>query len=529
MNRLSKLFRPPHRDERGATLILVAAAMAVLLPVGLAFTVEIGEDTVVNRSLQTAADAGAVDGARYLGLSPDISQTIAGQAVLRNYPGVAYTTAEGSWTSGGGFVSSATCEASSTCTAIQVITSGSVKHLFESGSSSLSKSSVATRYGGSYSGCVAPCNPLTTYYGESGFSIGTYLASFSTAQSQVLNSLLGNLGTSVTLTAVGYSGLANTWVSVQNLIDASGGVLTPSNVLTMSLTGAQWNSFLTSAVTTQVAPPVCSGSPVPYPCTAKTSLTTLGGSVNGSTSASLCQMVSINGSSCSSGNLQASALSASVNVLQLLTTEGELANGSTGLDVKSALNLGVAAAKLVTSLIQVPQVAYGPVGTSASTSQINVDLQLTLLGSLNLLDIPISGADGTATLAAINCTNNVISATNGNIIDANTTVVSNSITLLGANIASIAVNGAPNQPLKYTVVPPTTMSENNSTNPQTIVAMPATFTVSGLSFVNQLLVGGILNGLTSSLGPVLQALGVNVAGAQVADLSTDCAAASVSQ
>src|SRR5581483_1310004 len=212
MHRFRKLFGPPHRDERGATLILVAAAMAVLLPVGLAFSVEIGEDTVVNRSLQTAADAGAIDGARYLGLSPDVSQTIAGQAVLRNYPGVSYTTAEGSWTSAGGFVASTTCESTSSCTAIQVKTSGSVKHLFESGSSSLSKSSVATRVGGTDSGCLAPCSPSTTYYGEAGFSIGTYLGSFNTSQSQVLNTLLGNLGTSVNLTAVGYDGLANTFV-----------------------------------------------------------------------------------------------------------------------------------------------------------------------------------------------------------------------------------------------------------------------------------------------------------------------------
>ena len=73
---------------------------------------------------------------------------------------------------------------------------------------------------------------------EDGFSIGTYLASASTnqqpslQQTGVLNDILSVLGPNASVTAVGYQGLANTYVSVSQLIAASGGVLTTSNVLT---------------------------------------------------------------------------------------------------------------------------------------------------------------------------------------------------------------------------------------------------------------------------------------------------------
>jgi uncharacterized membrane protein len=513
MNRLRTFFRGRRNDERGATLILVAGSMALLLPVGLAFTVEIGEDTVVNRSLQTAADAGAVDGAKYLNVSPDHVSAIAAEAAQRNYPGVTTSVLQGSWSSSTGFTSSATCEATSTCSAVKVTTSGSVKHVFEAGSNALSRSAVAVLVTGTVPGCTAPCTQIP---GEAGFSIGSYLLSINTAQSAVLNALLGSLGTSVSLTAVGYQGLANTYVTVQNVIDASGGVLTPSNVLTTSITGAQWNSFLLSAVTTQAAGLVCGGSPTPYPCTAKASLTTLGGSVNSSTSASLCKLVSINGSTCSSGNLTESGLQASLNVSQLLTTEAELANGTNALDVKAALNLGIASASLTVSLIQPPQVAYGPVGTIASTAQVNVDLKLNVLG-LGVLDLPITAADGTATLANISCTNNAMTSTT---IDAATTALTANITLLGSNVGSIAVTGLSSTPLTYTTVPPTTTSINNGTNPKNIWATAPSINLSllGIPLLDQLLLGNV----GSTLGPLLQTLGVNVAGAQVADLSTNC-------
>ncbi len=70
---------------------------------------------------------------------------------------------------------------------------------------------------------------------------------------------------------------------------------------------------------------------------------------------------SINGSTCGGGNVSSPGLSASIDVLQFLTTEAELANGSNAINVQSALGLtGVTASTLSLVVGQLPQVAYGP-------------------------------------------------------------------------------------------------------------------------------------------------------------------------
>jgi uncharacterized membrane protein len=486
-----------------------------------AMSVDLGMVVVENRSLQSVADAAALDAARYINVSGESLTTQALNAASENGSNATLTTSEGLWSSGKFTAYTAsqciptTPPAHAACNAVKVTAASTLKHLFESGSSALSRSAIAA------------VNP------EAGFSIGTYLASFSSSQSSVLNALLGTLGGSVNLTAVGYEGLANTNVTVQQLITASEGVLTPTNVLTTSLTAAQWVSFLNTAVESQTALLTCSSSPVPYPCTASTSLTTLGNSVYTSGSATLCQLVSINGSTCSSGALSQAALSAEINALQTLTTEAELANGTNALSITSALNItGLTNVQLTASVIQVPQVAFGPVGTTASTAQVNINLtaDISVLGliGVNLLDIPITAANGTSTLQSITCSNNAMTSTK---IDAITTSVSNAVTLAGLQISTLTVGGA-NTTLGY-VGDDVPMSNATAAlsppNPQTVGTTSPSLSFGGLLGLGTL-VSPLLNGtLGPVLGPVLQALGVSVGGAQVADLSTLCGSVSLVQ
>ncbi len=250
---------------------------------------------------------------------------------------------------------------------------------------------------------------------ESGFSIGSYLATVNTQQTAVLNVLLSTLGTSASVTALGYQGLANTYVSVNQLITASGGLLTTSNVMTTPLPANDWQTIWSDAVANQLAQTNCTSSPLL--CNASTALSS-GLSFSGgvTTEVQLCQLVSVNGSSCSNGNLSTYALNANLNALQTLTTEAEVTNGSNALNVTSALSItGVTAATLSLSLVQPPQVAYGPVGSStsaspcpvtapatstcATTAQVSSDLQLTVAGQV--LDIPLSAAVGYATLSQV--------------------------------------------------------------------------------------------------------------------------------
>ena len=112
------------------------------------------------------------------------------------------------------------------CNAVKVTATQAVPQIFFGGFDTLAARST-----------IAAVTP------ESGFSIGSYLVNLNSQQSAVLNAILGPLGDSVNLTAVGYAGLANTYVTVGQLVTASGGLLTTSNVMTTSLTGSQWHAI----------------------------------------------------------------------------------------------------------------------------------------------------------------------------------------------------------------------------------------------------------------------------------------------
>ena len=343
--------------------------------------------------------------------------------------------------------------------------------------------------------------------------------------------------------------MANTYVSVQQLINASGGVLTPSNVMNLSVSGANWDTYLYDAVSSQAALLNCNATPTPSPCAASTVLrpfTQSSGTLS-SKSLQLCSIVSVNSSSNCSTGLSQVDLSAHLNVLQTLVTESEaldLANGDNALNVTNALDItnalftGALPATLTLTLVQPPQIAYGPVGTTANTGQVNAALAVTIPGTGQVLNIPIAAstgstvATGTATLMTLICSANAMTSTK---IQASTSASGpNSVTLNGSQVATLTLAGAPVNTLGFAaaVVPPTASTQAAGTNPDLVDAAAAPT----LSFSS---VAGGLNSivsfvLTSSsfLGPfeaVLQALGFTYAGAYVADLSSACAAVSLVQ
>ena len=519
----------------------------VLLLWGGAFGVDLGITVVGGRQMQAMADTAALDMARYIDIA-DWSPTINGvpngagpsaqylngklayadtdngtSATLSETPGVWLNgnfTPQGSKVLVGKVNETVFCynyspKLPQPCNAIKVTATQTVPQIFAGGHPTVSRSSIAS---------VAP---------EAGFGIGSYLASFNSQQSAVLNALLGTWGGTASVSLVGYQGLANTSVTINQLITASGGLLTSSNVLTTSLLGSQWQAIWSDAVANQVAQVNCSSTPTPLPCSASTALSAL--DLTASTSVSLCQLVSINGSTCS-GNLSTlstAALSASLNVLQMLTTEAEVANGTHAIDLGTSLGItGVSDAKLTLTLGQIPQVAFGPVGTTASTAQLTTDLQLND-GLPGIIDIPLSAAQGTATLTTLTCAYNSMTATD---IQPTTTTVTGNISLAGVVLASISVSGVNSgstSPLGYgpSVVPPTaTTAAGPPTNPQgptnPLAVGTTTPTLTTGTLVVGTLSGSVLNGV---VGPILQAVGVSVGNAEVADLSTNCGSVSLVQ
>jgi uncharacterized membrane protein len=502
----------------------------VLLLWGGAFGVDLGMTVVGGRQVQAIADTSALDMARYIGIA-DWQSSLAAPGYLTgklpyadtdNGSGATLSETSGVWLNGtftpqGLKVGGQTVQcwyytppATHPCNAIKITATQSVPQIFIGGQSSVTRTAI---------GAVTP---------EAGFSIGSFLASFNPQQSTVLNALLSTLGTSANVTAVGYQGLANTYVTVKQLITASGGLLTGSNVLTTSLTGTQWLAIWSAAVANQVAQLNCSSSPTPLPCSASTGLSTL--DFGASTSAQLCQLVSIGGSTCSGSNLTTAALATNLNVLQMLTTEAELANGTNALDLGTSLGItGVTDAKLTLDLLQIPQVAFGPVSTTATTAQLSSDLKLNDPSAGGLLDVPLSAVQGTASLSTLKCGSN--NSFSSDAIQPTTTTATGNVTLAGTGIGTLTVPGYSGSSLGFgpSVVPPTATTATGDTNPQTVDSItPPSY--SGLTATNPSPLYTLATStLFGVLEPILQAAGIALGGAEVADLSTNCGAVSLVQ
>ncbi len=329
-------------------------------------------------------------------------------------------------------------------------------------------------------------------------------------------------------------------MTLNQLITASGGLLTTSNVLTTPLYAAQWQSIWNAAVANQVAQLNCSSTPTPAPCAAASALSgtnALNFGSSAQTQVQLCKLVSVNttstnSSTCTGGNLSTPALSANLNALETFTTEAELANGTNALDLGTALGLpGVTDAKVTLDLIQPPQVAYGPVGTTASTAQVSSDLQLNVSGS-GLVNIPLSVAEGTASLTTLTCAYNAMSATD---IQPITNAVTGTASVAGNGVGTLSVaalttlNTSP-LPFATGVVPPTATTVTNGTNPQSAGSTMPNPTWSGLTVTNPSALYTLLtSNLQGVLGPILQVSGVSVGGAQVTDLSSNCGSVALVQ
>jgi len=527
-------------DERGATLVLTGICMILLLWGG-AMGVDLGFSVYGSRQAQAMADTAALDLARYINIADNQANNTAAanyldgklaNVVTDNASNAGLTMKLGLWQSGS-FTPESKCTPASppltyTCNAVDVTANQSVPQIFFGGFRVLSSHAGSTAT--SDRSTIAAVTP------EASFSIGTYLANLTDPGQQlpVLNTLLGTLGTSANVTAAGYQGLANTNVTIRQLVTASGGLLTSSSVMTTSLSAGQWLLILNDAVANQTAQLNCGASPVPSPCNAGQALTGLD---FGGASAALCQLVSINMGSIASGctnstltttTLSTPALSAGLNVLQMLTTEAELANGSSALNVTSALGItGVTTAQLYLTLVQPAQVAYGIVGTTASTAQVQASLQLTL-PALGPLDIPLSAASGTATLKTLKCQSNSMSSTT---IAGATNALSGNVTLAGTNIATVSIAGysGPSSTFAGGVVPPTASTGTAGTNPYQVDPASPTPTYSGLSGSTNPAVSTALSTVAGLLDPILQAAGVSVGGASIADLGTNCDAVSVVQ
>jgi uncharacterized membrane protein len=522
--RLAQLRRS--NNEKGAVLIFTAVFLSTVMMGAGALALDFGDVVATRSSAQSVADSAAVDAAQFL-YSPipngytqqTYIQYQANQSATRNGFSLSspntLTATIGCATGATTFVAvgSTGCATASAVQAIAGTTSGKI---FATGTSE-QRSAVAS------AATVA------------GFSIGTSLVTVSTQQSAVLNGLLGSLGSSVNLSALSYQGLASTGVTLNQLIVASGGVLTPSNVLSATITGKQLAQFMGTALSTQASTLTSNGQSVPTALTqAINAFTTLTPGISAPTTLTLCKVLTVNGSGCT---VSQSALATDVNVLQTLSTEAEIANGTNALDLGTGLSLpNVTDAKLTTTLIQPPQYAFGPVGTTATTAQLTTTLTLKLsVGILPVVTIslPIAGAEGTATLQAITCGNDQATSVQIGVVTNAITEGSSSpneplVTVLGVLPIGLplAIGGVSGASLTFTPPPafgPTDTQTVGSTSPTISIGVTE---LSGLG----VLLSGLISPITTVISDltgglltqVLQALGVSAGNATVAATGALC-------
>lgn len=378
------------QDERGAVVPLVALMMIVVLAV-TAIAVDIGVQRAAARDMQAVADAVALDTARRLPtcdvatLSSAANQSLArqGHTIGQDSPLVVTPGHLDPITKK--FVAGS---AAGTCNAVRIQAATTVNFSFAPVIGS--DSGTATR-----SAVGASADPVMC------FSAGTRALSLSSSGSAlgpVLDRLL-----KVNLGVAGYSGL----VDLQNLsiplaaLDTQLRAGTTHGVLDTTTVQLRQLMIAQAAVLRNQSPPSIAQA---------TLLESVAAQVATTFAVKWADILKVD-------NASGAALSATVNALDLLSAAVVAANGTNAIQINQSLTipLGLSSTSVSLSVIHPPQIACGPVGTTAKTASVRVDLQsgINLLGLLGTgtTSLGVLVGQGTATLTGVACTASGPSAT----------------------------------------------------------------------------------------------------------------------
>jgi uncharacterized membrane protein len=377
------------RDEQGIVAVVMALIICFTMIPLAALAVDIGVQRVARRDMQALADVVALDVARqldgrtYSQLQGNL-QAWADKSAARN-DGIGETRtvvpelgrideSRYSTTDGEAIFVPITSDSGGIPTAVRVTASATVGFNLAPGTGGATRTAIAQSRS---SACI---------------KIGSYAANLDSKKSALLNHLVGD---ALNLSAVSYTGLANANISLLGLATELG-VATPQELL--DLDNLSLNDL--------------------YLASAK-ALSNEGGEIaditllNQLASASLSGLAHINVSDLiAMENGSGSALATSLNVLDLVAGSAFLANGTSALSVPSVTagvpNVGAVSASL--HIVQAPVMWCGHVGSSRRTSQVTLDLTVTL-ANLNILGlaagstvhVQVDLAEATGTMTKIQC------------------------------------------------------------------------------------------------------------------------------
>jgi uncharacterized membrane protein len=341
--------------DRGAVLQITAILIPVLLTM-TAFAVDLGSQRALRRTMQARADIVALDMVRLAdgrteaqilgdpGYAAYLSGTAARNEVDTSRLTIAYGTvndildANGNVTGATPFIETL---ASGIPNAVKVTGKDQIDYVFRPGTGKAERSAVARRTS------------------LAGFSIGSFAAGVQSGSGPLLNRLIGN---ALGLGVLSYDGLAATnltylglatelgFGTAEELLDSD---VSAFDALTAAAQIMQRNNVNAAQLTVLNQVLAVPNSPL--------------------RDVSIADIVTVE-----AGGEKAAAVS-SVNVFDILTTAAFISNGDSGISVP-ATSLGLPFANLTGSLnlIQHPQTAFGPVGTHADTAQAGLQLGFTL-------------------------------------------------------------------------------------------------------------------------------------------------------
>lgn len=420
-------------DERGAVAVFTAAIVVVLM-ISAAFAVDLGQQRVVRADMQALADAVALDAARVLDGRPagrirtplesdgkPSLQAAVDASVARNSttlgdvvsvtPTLVFLTSDVNGALvpqriNGSLVAVPDGEVPD---AVLIEAEGKVDFGFAR--------VIGVSSGGATRSAIADAQPVAC------LAVGSYAAGISSQQSVLLDSLLGDLlGSDVDLTLAGYQGLANAEVTLLELIDGLSladvstlDVATVERVLGTEVTVAQLATAAVSALGEEDEEVTAA-------------LNTLAGAIGGAVDLGLLDDLTL-GELLGITQGGEAALSASLNVLDLVVAGVQVANGEYAIEVPdlsiSTDDLPAGLGSLLpliestgsVGVLPRPKMGCGPEGTTVRTAAVELqDVELSVGvgglpgGSLAGLDVEpigvevdLASAESTASLLDIKC------------------------------------------------------------------------------------------------------------------------------
>ncbi len=527
--------------ERGIAVVLVVVLINAVL-VGTAFAVDLGRLWVVDRSLQRASDVAALDAARFLSRPYATPEELhhrvvdaAVQSAARNGYEIDPSQVELGHFVDDEWIPVAIGGPDWPPTAVSVEVGSTTHWLFRPGSAARERAAVAA------TGSTAT------------IAVGSDLVDLASTRSDLLNAVFGGLigpGAGAELTAVGWSALALTSVSLERLV-AQADVLGMPDYLRSELPYAEHLRVLAATLDAMGAA---------GPAADVWHLVEVAATLGTVPPVRLLDLLDLRSS-------EAAALAAQVGVLDLVHGLALLGRaGGPAIDLDTSVNLAsLVGLHVRATVIEPPQIASGPVGTRARTAQVTTSIELRLdlldqtlvalgplftgllggllqaalnpiLGDLTSvrLAVEVEGASATTTITDIAC------ASPGYVDTSTTTQVAGaSVVLAGISLPLTLGGGAGElrhvEPYGWAsrgrVTGTLELEGALSTVVRQVVLNRLLGVLGGLlapllnpvvDVVEGVLTAGILGALDDVLQPTLDLLGIGVGNASVAVLGAEC-------